>query len=146
MAAAGPGLFSMEPDELSNGAEAPGEAGGDREWRVAAAIFTPRRQAHSLLRNAGDAECPCGIGDKWRQHAATPSRGAAMPLRLAVLVLAHGEADRNARPRKIRLVRIANLIGGGQCEERLDILLANLARHGVSNIRDVIHTPGSAEF
>ena len=49
---------------LSSGAEAPEEAGGDREWRVAAAIFTPRRQAHSLFRDDGDAKCLCGTGDK----------------------------------------------------------------------------------
>lgn len=50
----------MKADELSNGTEAPGEAGGDREWRVAAANFTLRRQAHAPLHNASDAKCPCG--------------------------------------------------------------------------------------
>ena len=96
MAAAGPGLLSMKAEEHSHGAEAPEEEGGDCEWRVAAAIFTPRRQAHSLLRNAGGAKCPCGNGDKWRQHAATPIRGAAMPLSLAVLILARGGGRRGA--------------------------------------------------
>ena len=93
MAAARPGLFPMKADEHSHVAEVPGAVGGNREWRVAVAIFTPRRQAHELLRNAGDAKCPCGIGDQWRQHATSHSRGAAMPLRLAVLVPARGEAN-----------------------------------------------------
>ncbi len=39
----------MKTEEHSYDAEVPGEAGSDREWRVAAAMFTPRRQAHSLL-------------------------------------------------------------------------------------------------
>lgn len=56
MAAAGPGLFLMKADEHTNGAEVPGYAGGDWEWRVAVTIFTLCRQAHSLLRNAGDAK------------------------------------------------------------------------------------------
>ena len=35
-------------------------------------MFTLRRQAHSFLRNAGEAKCPCGNGDKWRPQPATP--------------------------------------------------------------------------
>lgn len=60
-----------------------GVAGCSRHWKTIAQR-TSRRVA-------------CGAFDTWRPQPATPSGGAALPLRLAVLALIRGEAEADRR-------------------------------------------------